>query len=193
MYANYSAYVGNGPELALNAAGDEIDAVDTEGFGADADGNKVFGGRLGFLPIPNLELGVSGAFGDVALANEGDRDYDVLGFDIAWRWRNLNARSEWVRQRVGSLAGSVAPARQEWEAWYAQAAYKFLPTKFEAVVRYGDFASGHRDQAQEQWGLGINYLFSSQAIVKLGYEFNDGADGEVVDADRLLLQITYGF
>lgn len=68
-----------------------------------------------------------------------------------------------------------------------------MPIKFEAVVRYTDFDSDHADQAQEQWAIGGNYWFNSYTVAKLDYEFNDGADGEAVDDDRLLLQLSYGF
>ena len=190
---NYAVYVGNGPILELNEDGDEIEAVEAEGFTADEDDNKVFGGRLGFLPFANLEIGVSGAFGDIALEDEDDRDYEVLGFDLFYRWNNLDLRGEYVKQEVDELLTSVAPEAQEWEAWYAQASYKLLPTKFELVARYSDFNSNHADQRQEQWALGLNYLFAAQGIAKLAYEFNDGLTGEPTDDNRLMVQLSYGF
>ena len=49
------------------------------------------------------------------------------------------------------------------------------------------------DQRQEQWALGLNYLIAPQAIAKMGYEFNDGLEGEPTDEDRLLIQLSYGF
>jgi hypothetical protein len=60
---NYAIYAGNGPKLELNGAGTEIEAIEAEGFGADNNDNKVVGGRIGVLPIPNLEIGVSAATG----------------------------------------------------------------------------------------------------------------------------------
>lgn len=193
VYANYAVYAGNGPELELNAAGDEIEAVEAEGSVEDADGNKVLGGRIALVPFANMEIGVSLATGDVALEGEADRDYDVYGVDWKARWRNFTVIGEWVRTEVGALAASAAPEGQEWDALYTQLSYRFLPTRFEAVVRYGDFDSNHGDQAQEQWALGLNWWFNSHTVVKLGYELNDGATGERVDDDVLLLQLGYGF
>ena len=66
MRSNYAVYVGNGPELnAATADGVEfeMEGVRAEGFGADRDGDKVFGGRFGLLPFPGLELGLSAATG----------------------------------------------------------------------------------------------------------------------------------
>ncbi len=190
---NYAVYVGNGPILELNEDGDEIEAVEAAGFTSDEDDNKVFGGRLGFVPFPNLEVGFSGSLGDLALDGEADRDYDVLGFDLFYRWNNLDLRGEYIRQKVGALAASVAPEGQKWEAWYTQASYKLLPTKFELVARYSDFNSKHGDQRQEQWALGLNYLFANQGVAKIAYEINDGETGEVTDDNKFLVQLSYGF
>jgi hypothetical protein len=193
MNANYALYVSNGPILELNGAGDEIEAVEYNASTEDVDDNKTFGGRIGLTPLPNTEIGFSGAFGDIAIPGEADRDYDVIGVDYFGRWKNFDLRGEYVRQQVDALATSAAADSQEWEAWYTQLSYKFLPTKFEAVTRYGDFNSNHADQRQEQWALGLNYLFAPNAIAKLSYEFNDGLVGTAKDQDQLLMQLTYGF
>ncbi|MCC7414214.1 MAG: hypothetical protein IT495_21540 [Gammaproteobacteria bacterium] len=193
VYANYAVYAGNGPSLELNEDGDEIEAVMAEGSVEDTDGNKVFGGRIGLVPFANAEIGFSTAMGDVALPGEADRDYDVYDVDWKAQWRNFNLIGEWVRTKVGSLATSVAPEEQEWDALYTQLSYRFLPTKLEAVVRYGDFDSNHAHQVQEQWALGANWWFNSHTVAKIAYEFNDGVPGEAADDDRLLLQLGYGF
>jgi porin-like protein len=190
---NYAVYVGNGPILELNEDGDEIEAVEAAGFTSDEDDNKVFGGRLGFVPFANMEVGVSGGLGNLALEDESDRDYDVLGFDLFYRWKNLDLRGEYIKQKVGALASSVAPEGQKWEAWYAQASYKLMPSKFELVARYADFNSNHGDQAQEQWALGLNYLFAAQGMAKFSYEFNDGLAGEATNDNKFLIQLSYGF
>jgi hypothetical protein len=193
MNANYALYVSNGPILELNAAGNEVEAVEYNASTDDADDNKTLGGRIGLIPLPNTEIGFSGAFGDIAIPGEANRNYDVIGVDFFGRWKNFDLRGEYVRQQVGALVTSVAPESQKWDALYTQLSYKFLPTKFEAVVRYGDYNSNHADQAQEQWAIGLNYLFIPNAMAKLSYELNDGLVGTATDQDQLLLQLTYGF
>lgn len=193
MNANYALYVSNGPRLELNAAGDEIEAVEYNASTEDVDDNKTFGGRVALIPLANTEIGVSGAFGDIAIPGEDDRDYDVIGVDFFTRWRNFDLRGEYIRQKVDALATSAAPEEQEWDALYTQLSYKFLPTKFEAIVRYGDYNSNHADQEQEQWAFGLNYLFAPNAMAKLSYELNDGLAGTSTDQDQLLIQLTYGF
>jgi hypothetical protein len=196
---NYAFYLGNGPKV--EGEDGEIHAIEAEGFASDPDDQKVFGGRVAFLPVPSLEIGVSGATGDVAVVEddgmdvEGDpkRGYDVVGLDASYRWRNLDLRGEYVSQEIDENPLSIAPEGGKWETWYAQAAYQFADGKWEGVVRYTDFKSPHADDTQEQLALGINYLITPSAMLKFGYESNTGEPGEVTDADRWLIQIAYGY
>ena len=196
---NYAFFLGNGPKI--EGEDGEIHAIEAEGFASDPDDEKVFGGRVAFLPIPSLELSVSGATGDAAVVEddgidvEGDpkRGYQVLGFDASYQWNNLDLRGEYVKQEVDPSPLSIAPEGGVWETWYAQAAYKFADGKWEGVARYTDFQSPHADDTQEQLALGINYLITPSAFLKFGYESNKGESGEITDADRWILQIAYGY
>ena len=195
----YTGYVGNGPKL--EGEDGELHGVDTDGFTGDADDEKIIGGRISFLPIPKLEIGLSGAFGDAAVVEndemdfEGDpsRDYQVLGVDAAFQWDNFDFRGEYIQQDIDDQANSIVPEGGKWETWYVQGAYKFAQAKWEGVLRYTDYTSPHPDQSQEQWALGVNYLIAPNAVIKLGYEFNDGLTGEETDNDRWLIQIAYGY
>ncbi len=220
IYANYAAYAGNGPELiaAFEDGVYELEGIKAEGFGNDADGKKVFGGRFGILPLPGLEIGLSMATGkatvtsieaeaghgvaeaqdpdapDFDLHDEEARDYDVLGADFVWGLGNFQLRGEYVKSKVGAAqTGVTASEGATWSSWYTQLAYLIPQTKFEPVIRYADFKSGNAAQSQTQWGLGVNYLISSNVIAKVTYEFNDGQVGTKADIDRWLFQLAYGF
>lgn len=193
MYVNYAAYVGNGPHIELNEAGDDIDAIAAEGFTNDPDGNKIFGGRVGFLPLPNVEVGFSAAGGNVAIVGENDRSYRIYGADFNSRWNNFRLRGEWITQRIGSLASSVVPGKHILEGWYAQGSYRFMPTNFEAILRVSSFDTPHKDLAYDQLALGLDYWFNSHTVAKFAYEFNDGIKGEPANDDRFLMQLAYGF
>ncbi len=200
---NYAVYIANGPELdAMTEGGDvELEGIMAEGFTRDADGGKVVGGRFGILPIPSLEIGLSGATGNATITQldgnsvtgDASRSYRVVGTDFAWNNKAMGIRGEYVKSTVGGAAGSMAPEGAEWKAWYMQGSYKILPTKLEGVVRYSDFDSPHSSEDQTQWALGINYLFSSNVIAKAAYEFNSGASGQPSDIDTLLLELAFGF
>lgn len=192
-YINYAAYVGNGPVIELNEDGDGIEMIAAEGFTSDADGNKTVGGRIGFLPIPGLEIGVSAGGGNIAIPGEANRDYRVYDVDFAGRWRQLSVRGEWVRQSISALASSVVPDEFVLEAWYGQASWRFTDTNWEAIARYSNFDSPNPDQAHKQWALGLDYWFNSHTVAKFDYESNDAAAGEPVGNNRFLVQLGYGF
>ena len=195
----YAGYIGNGP--VLEGEDGEIHGIDTGGFGGDADGKKVVGGRITFLPIPRLEIGVSGAFGDAAVTEDDGleveddplRDYNVFGFDATYQWRNFDFRGEYVSQEVADSAQSIASEGGTWETWYAQGAYKFGQAKWEGVLRFTDYTTPHPDKSQEQWAIGLNYLIAPSAMLKLAFESNTGLAGEITDDDRWLLQLAYGY
>jgi len=196
----YAGYVGNGPKLVGEDG--EIHAIETEGFAGNADDEFVFGGRVSLLPIPKLEIAVSGAFGDAAVVeNDGidisgddpKRGYTVLGVDASYRLGNFDFRGEYISQEVDAQPTSIAPEGSKWESWFVQGAYKFGQAKWEGVLRYTDFSSPHADDTQEQFAAGLNYLLAPSAMVKLAYESNSGLADETTDDDRLLLQIAYGY
>ncbi len=128
------------------------------------------------------------------LSMEPSRNYDVYGFDFAWRLKNFNLRGEYVNTKVGAdNVGITASPGATWETWYSQASYLFPQSKWETALRYTDFDSPHGSEDQQQWAIGINYLFASSVIGKFTYEFNDGQAGSKADADRFMFQLAYGF
>lgn len=214
MHANYAIYVANGPELVAvdstgNGKADGLDSIAAEGSTADVDGSKVWGGRIGLLPIHGLEVGLSFATGKAAVttllddttgtsssvSNAAKRNYDVFDGDLTWHYGNLDVRGEYVQTKIGSDSsnGATATSGATWRAWYTQAAYQFRPTKFEGVVRYTDFNSPNDSEDQTQWAVGLNYLFASNVIAKVAYEFNDGQSGAATNDDSFLVQLAYGF
>tara|TARA_R110001606_G_C15404705_1_gene654309 strand:- start:38842 stop:40074 length:1233 start_codon:yes stop_codon:yes gene_type:complete len=192
-FANYAVYTANGP--ILDIVGGEIEEIHTGGVTSNDDDELVFGGRVGFLPIPMLEFGLSVATGKVAGEAEPDatRDYDVYGVDFNYKYNNLRLLSEYTKQEVGSAASSAAPDAASWQAWYAQASYRLMSTSWEGVLRYGDYDSPHSSQDQTQWALGVNYLFSANAMAKFAYNLNDGINGSKADDNTFQAQLSYGF
>lgn len=194
---NYAVYMANGPQLGLE--GMEGLNLGNEGATRNPDGKPVAGGRLGWIPVPSLELGASLARGYVVLdpgamgdGPEPSRRYQVDGVDVAWLpTKALDLRGEWIRQRVGAAPGSLVPDQGTWRAWFVQGAYRFGAEKWEAVLRYGDSLSPHGESTFKQTAVGLNYLFRPNAKLKLTREFNDSADAGA-NADRLLLQFAYG-
>lgn len=206
MRANYALFTSNGPTLVVDGATGELE-LETEAATSNADGNFVYGGRVGFLPVPALELGLSGALGKVGVgqdavsnlaAGEPDRDYTVLGADAVYNLDALQLRGEFIQQTVGSeagstIAGGAATGELDFTAWYAQAAYRVPDTKWEGVARIGDLDTPNADANRSQWSVGVNYLFANNVIIKAAYTVDD-YDGKAIDDDkRFNVQLAYGF
>lgn len=198
--ANYAVYIGNGPALEEDAG--EVEMIETPGLNKDGDGKKVIGGRFGMLfPDAKLDVGLSYATGEASvwapsatpITYEPSRGYQATGFDFNYRPGQFDFRGEYIKQEIDALAVSAAPEEGAWEAFYVQGAYKFLPSKWEAVVRYGEYDTPHASQDRDQWLIGVNYLFASNVVAKLDYEFNDNPNAGQTADDRLLLQLAYGF
>ncbi|VAW79738.1 hypothetical protein MNBD_GAMMA15-875 [hydrothermal vent metagenome] len=211
MRTNFAVYAGNGPEFNSETGdqiGFELEGVRAEGFGSNGDGEMVYGGRFGLLPMAGLEFGVSAATGKGTVTeledgsglpgltlSEDKRDYRVYGADFNYSLRSLGIRGEYVNTRVGSdnSGGLTASGSATWKSWYTQAAYRFLPTKWESAVRYTDFDSPIDSNDQEQWAFAVNYLFTNNFMAKFTYEMNDNDLGSAADDNRFLSQLAYGF
>jgi len=217
MRTNYSVYVSNGPELKTESDDGiefELDGIAADGFGADRDGEKTWGGRFAVLPFSALEIGLSFATGKATVTelernagttppDEGpiaggvSRDYDVIGADFVWFSGNMSLRGEYVESEIGEAIRGAAGTAGEggtWEAIYTQFAYRLPNTKWEGVVRYGDFDAPGLSKDVTQISVGVNYLLTNNFIVKTSYEFNDGeVSGSKADYDKLLTQLAYGF
>jgi hypothetical protein len=141
-----------------------------------------------------MEAGISGAYGKVAeLDNTGEfvrsRDYRVYGADISYYFSGVDLRGEYVAQDIDDDPASPIEGGK-WEAWYVQAAYQISAVHLEPVIRYGEYTNPELDQ--EQTAVGLNYLFASNIIAKVAYEFNN-IKGSTENDDRFLAQFAFGF
>ncbi|PKM09370.1 MAG: porin [Gammaproteobacteria bacterium HGW-Gammaproteobacteria-4] len=197
---NYSGFVTNGP--TLEADGDELEAIATEGGTGNADGNFTVGGRVGWLPVPTLEIAGSYARGRVSVTSidgleaedEPTRSYRFYGADLNWQpVKGLDFRAEYARQRAGSAEASIAPDAAVWRTWYTQAAYRFSGTPWELVARYGDFKSNNAMMSGSQFGTGLNYWLTASTVIKAGYEFANPDSPMSTVGDRFIMQLAHGF
>jgi len=144
MRVNYAIAVGNGPRLGHGG-------VELEGFASDDNDNKSFAGRLGFFPIPELEVGGSFMVAELVGPENHetemltDIDFDLWGADFAyvrgpWRFRGeyLNAEATGFPPEEEHVEVAINPAAvddghgaeeslaedTEWEAWYLELAYR---------------------------------------------------------------------
>jgi hypothetical protein len=212
--ANYAFYVSNGPILNTSDAS-TAGTLDFNSY-TDNNDNKAVGGRVGFLPIPGVEVGYGfetskpgfqgTSFSRVqALVQsvdlEATRDSDLLKGRI-----NLFAQYAWshvdhaVYDPDGSLGFGPLPLTAKQDGGYAELAYR--PTKvdndfirnLEMIFRWDHLSrdpSGLGDPAETRWTLGLNYWLSPSTVLKAAYEW-DQPNGEP-NRNALLIQTAMGF
>jgi hypothetical protein len=212
--ANYAFYVSNGPTLNTF----DPRSAGTLDFNSYTDNNddKAVGGRVGFLPIPGVEVGYGfetsqpgfqgTPFSDLrawlqSVDLEITRDSDLLKGRI-----NLFAQYAWshvdhaVYDPDGSLGFGPLPLTAKRDGGYAQIAYR--PTKvdidfirnLELIFRWDHLSrepSGFGDPEETRWTIGLDYWLSPSTVIKAAYEW-DKPRGER-NRDAFLAQAAIGF
>ena len=211
---DYAFYVSNGPVLNSSDAR-SAGTLDFNSY-TDNNDNKAVGGRVGFLPVPGVEVGYGfetskpgfqgTSFSRLqALVQSVDlevtRDSDLLKGRI-----NLFAQYAWshvdhaVYDPDGSLGFGPLAFTSKQDGGYAELAYR--PTKFdndfvrnfEMIFRWDHLSrdpSGLGDPAETRWTLGLNYWLSPSTVLKAAYEWDQPA-GEP-NRNALLIQTAMGF
>jgi hypothetical protein len=209
----YAAFVANAPGLIT--APDDLTELGMLDFDNDANigGHVAVGGRVGFIPIPQLEIGYG-----IQRSKVGPRDHAVENVlqsvdfnyvsDSALLKGLINARAQWGWSHVGHFVydpdgkqgfGPLAFNNNR-NGGYAQLAYR--PThidndiikNFEPVVRYDRLNQLHTPVGfdEQRWTLGLNYWLTPSAVIKAAYEFDD-KNGGFRDQDAFMLQVAVGF
>ncbi len=209
----YAAFVANAPGLITES--DDFSEIGMLDFDNDANfgGHVAVGGRVGFIPIPQLEVGYG-----IQRSKVGPRDRAVENIlqsvdfnfvtDSAFLKGLINARAQWVWSHVGDFVydpnGEQGFGPLEFNnnrnGGYAQLSYR--PThidndyikNFEGVFRYDRFNQLHTPVGfdEQRWTIGLNYWVTPSAVLKLAYEFDD-KNGGARDQDAFLMQAAVGF
>jgi len=209
----YVAFVANAPDLITSF--DDPSAVGMLDFGNTANhgGHVAVGGHVGFIPIPELEVGYG-----IQRSEVGPRDHAVEAIlqsvdfnyvrDSTLLKGLINARAQWVWSHVGHFV--YDPNSQQGfgplefsnnrNGGYVQLSYR--PThidndfikNFEPVVRYDRLNQLHTPVGfdEERWSLGLDYWLNPSTVIKAAYEF-DNKNGGARDQDAFMLQAAVGF
>jgi hypothetical protein len=209
----YAGFVANAPGL-IPAPADfrelgMLDFPNTSNFG----GHVAVGGHLGFIPIPQLEVGYG-----IQRSKVGPRDQAVVNVlqsvdfnyvsDSALLKGLINLRAQWGWSHVGDFVydpdGSQGFGPLEFNnnrnGGYAQLSYR--PThidndyikNFEGVFRYDRLNQLHTPVGfdEQRWTLGLNYWLNPSTVIKAAYEFDD-KNGGARDQDAFMMQMAVGF
>jgi hypothetical protein len=212
--ADYAFYVSNGPSLnAFDAS--RAGTLEFNNF-SDNNDNKAFGGRVGFLPVPGVEVGYG-----FEIAKPGTQGTSLAHVPSLLQSVDLNITrsSDLLKGRIdlhGQYAWSrVGPAvydpdgtlgfgplefTSKQDGGYVQIAYR--PTKvdvdfvrnLELIFRWDHLSrapSGLGAPEEQRSTLGLDYWLGPSTAVKAAYEW-DQPLGEP-NRNALLLQVVAGF
>ncbi len=213
---NYALYVTNGPKLITS--GDGAGGPGTAGSldfgtGSDTNNNKAVGGRIGFLPFPELEVGYSIQASKVSADTSPTAPNNVhallqaadLNFvkQISPINGTVYLKAEWVWSSVDKATYSDATPDTGFDpvtfnnnrnGGYLTLSYRptMVSNKYlrntEFVVRYDrlDDINAPGGVREQRYTFGIDYWFDPRAVLKLAYECDDAKPGP--NADALLVQ-----
>lgn len=209
----YAAFVANAPNLTTSF--DDFSAVGMLNSGNTSNqfGHVAVGGHVGFIPIPQIEVGYG-----VRRSEVGPRDHAVEAIlqsadfnyvqDSPLLKGLINLRGQWVWSHVGHFVYDM-DGREGFGPFefnnnrnggYAQLSYR--PThidndiikNLEPTVRYDRLNQLHTPVGydEERWSFGLDYWVSPSVVVKAAYEVDNKNNG-ARDQNDFMLQVAVGF
>lgn len=213
MKSNYAFYVSNGPALNTDEE-DEAGLLEFENFN-DINNSKAIGGRIGLLPIPELEIGYSFMFSAVNPTGDavGPADALIQGIDVSYVRLieeiagMIDVRFEYVNSDVDTVTFDPSGAdfgpltfENKREGLYFQVAYrptlsefKFL-RNFEIVGRFDhlDLPSGSPEPNDiDRWTIGLNYYLNPSSMFKIAYQSTEVDTEGTTDAFMAMFVIGF--
>jgi len=209
----YAAFVANAPGLITQS--DDFSEIGMLDFDNDSNfgGHVAVGGHVGFIPIPQIEVGYG-----IQRSKVGPRDQAVEAIlqsadfnyvqDSPLLKGLITARAQWVWSHVDRFVfdpdgeQGIGPLtfNNNRNGGYAQISYR--PThidndylkNIEGVFRYDRFNQLHTPVGfdDQRFTIGLNYWVTPSAVLKLAYEF-DEKNGGARDQDAFLMQAAVGF
>jgi hypothetical protein len=208
---NYAIYLCNGPELETTAVGPDANAgsLRFDNY-VDNNNNKAFGFRIGFLPIPEVEVGYSLMYGQASAPGDPHANALLQALDFNYtraseNYGQFTLRAEWVWSDVTDVPFGAGPGAlffdNHRDGGYVQISYR--PTQvsikelrnLEGVFRYdrveGPNAAPIGGGSEDRYTIGLNYWLDARTVLKVAYEFDDRSLGG--SAPGFMMQFGLGF
>ncbi len=207
----YSTYVANGPKLITS--GSKTGQLNFSNF-SDINNDKSVGGRIGFYPIPELDVSYAFNYGSVGASGTTFEGTSALLQDISLGYvieneaigGRLSARAEFVLSDVQDASFGGSTFNNSRSGGYGEIAYRptmagsFLKD-LEGVIRY-DWLSNPSDAAgissafdEQRITIGVDYWINPSSVFKVAYQFDDVDDPTASREanDSFMLQFAMGF
>ena len=154
-------------------------------------GGQAIGGRIGIIPVEEVEFGGSYAFDMNA---NGDVASTVLGIDVQASWKSLAVKGE----VLSAEDDKTKDEPRKHSGFYAQGTYDFeevIGWPMFAVVRYGVWSPESesapvQDHTRLTLGLGVRIAESVEVRCELQ---RNGKENAEEDNDVITLQVVVGY
>ena len=206
----YSFYAANAPELIIDPTTPaDVGSLEFNNFD-NVGKHFAVGGRVGFYPFPELEVGYGFQVADVTPAGAaGDVNSFLQSVDLSYVRESaklkgiINLKAQWIWSHVGDFAydPSIAPFKNNRDGGYVQLAYR--PSRFEnafiknleAVFRYDilNQAGTPNGVDQTRYTVGLNYWLGPVTVFKTAYEFDHQSGPNADHHNGVLAQFVTGF
>ncbi len=212
----YAFYVANAPELRFDASNEAPTDLGTLEFDNFDNVGKHFavGGRAGFFPIPELEIGYGfevsevappGSSGVNSLRQSADLSYVR---DSARLQGTVNLKAQWVWSHVdrftydpGGTMGGPFNFKNDRDGGYVQLAYRparvenaFIKN-LESIFRYDRLSQARTltGADEHRYTVGLNYWLAPSTVIKAAYEFDQQSGANADRHNAVLVQFVTGF
>jgi len=199
----YDVYVSNGPNLITTDPG-AAGSLSFDNF-SDLNQNKAVGGRIGFLPLPNIEMGYSIMYAKANPSHFESVPALLQAADLNWRQEcafvrgQFDCRTEWMWSDVGRATydpdGSNGFGPTTFSNYrnggYVQLCYRptmvnqAIVRNFELVSRWDYLRVPHSapgGDTEQRWTAGIDYWLTPYAVLKIAYEWDHKEVGDSQNA-----------
>jgi gas vesicle protein len=195
----YDIYAANGPNLITNGVGN--DGMLNFNDYTDLNNNKAFGGRIGFLPLPDMEMGYSAQFSEPnpdgfqrvhAFMQAADYHFKPLikplggtfDFSTEWIWESVSSATYDPTGAQG--IGPITFASYD-QGGYMSLCYRATESDCK-IMRNLEFCSRFDSlqtpvsapggEHESRWTMGIDYWVTPMCVVKTAYEIDKKEVGE---------------
>ncbi len=189
---NYAFYISNGP--SLETEGHDVGGLNFENFD-DINNNKAFGGRVGFLPLPEIEVGYSFQFADVTPSGF-DQQADALlqSIDLSYVTESdllgglIDLRFEWVFSDVDDVAFAAEEEGHPEEGGHAEEEEEGHE---ELITFNNERSGGYLQLAFRPTKSDLEFLRNMEFVGRYGWLDLPSGAPDAFDQERWTLGVNY--